>query len=55
VPVFEGMNAKFTDEIETLEGQLAEREAERATCEQLLEFCKTLLVDISTAWQKAET
>ena len=46
--------ARFEEEIAALESQIAEADAEKATFEQLLEFSKSLLVDISTAWQKAD-
>ena len=54
VPLFEQMNAKFAEEIATLEGQIAEANTEKATFEQLLEFSKSMLVDIATAWERAD-
>ena len=54
VPYFEQMNRRFQEEIAALESQIAEADAEKATFEQLWEFSKSLLVDISTAWQKAD-
>jgi site-specific DNA recombinase len=53
MPVFERMNGKFGEDITALENQIAEADMEKATFEQLLEFSKSMLVDISTAWAKA--
>jgi hypothetical protein len=53
VAVYPRMNRNFEDEIARLEAQIAEADTEKATFEQLLEFSKSLLVDISTAWERA--
>ena len=52
--VFEQMNAKFEEQITTLQAQIAEAEMTKATFEELLHFSESLLVDISTAWQRAD-
>ncbi len=54
MPHFQQMNSRFEEEIAGLESQIAEVEGERATFEQLWEFSKSLLVDIATAWGKAD-
>jgi site-specific DNA recombinase len=53
MPVFERMNLKFEEDIAALENQIAEADVEKATFEQLLEFSKSMLVDIPTAWMRA--
>jgi site-specific DNA recombinase len=53
MPVFERMNLKFIEDIEALENQIAEADVDKATFEQLLEFSKSMLVDIPTAWMRA--
>lgn len=53
LPYFEEMNGRFEEEIAILQSQIAEADVEKATFEQLWELSKSLLVDISTAWQKA--
>ncbi len=53
LPVFEQMNARFEEEIAALECQISEADMEKATFEQLCEFSKSLLVDIATAWKRA--
>jgi site-specific DNA recombinase len=54
MPHFQQMNSRFEQEIAGLESQIAEVESEKATFEQLWEFSKSLLVDIATAWGKAD-
>ena len=53
VPHFEQMNRKFEDDIAALENQIAEADMEKATFEQLLDFSKSMLVDIPAAWTGA--
>ena len=53
VPVYEQMSRKFEDDIALLESQIAEAETENATFEQLLDFSRSLLVDIGSAWEHA--
>ncbi len=53
LPYFEPMNRKFEDEIATLEAKIAEADMVEATFAQLWEFSKSLLVDISAAWEQA--
>ena len=53
MPVFERMNLKFIEDTEALENQIAEADVDKATFEQLLEFSKSMLVDIPTAWMRA--
>ena len=54
LPVFEQMNSRFEDEIASSETQIAEAATQKATFEELPAFSKSLLVDISTAWERAE-
>jgi DNA invertase Pin-like site-specific DNA recombinase len=54
VPVFEHMSQKFRDDIESLESQISEAQERKATFEELLAFSKALLVDVSTAWERAD-
>jgi hypothetical protein len=54
LPVFEQMNSKFADEIALLESQIAEAGVQKATFEELLGFSKSLLLDIPTAWERAD-
>ena len=54
VPYFDGMNRRFEEQIAAIETQIAETEMERATFEDLLSFSKSLLVDIATAWERAD-
>jgi site-specific DNA recombinase len=54
LPVFEQMNRKFVDDIAGIENQIADAHMEKATFEELLLFSKSLLVDISTAWERAD-
>jgi site-specific DNA recombinase len=53
-PYFEEFNRKFCEDIASLEAQIAEVEADKATFDQLWEFSKSLLVDIATAWERAD-
>ena len=53
LPHFAQMNQKFEEDIAALESQIAEADMEKATFEQLLEFSKSVLVDIPTAWERA--
>jgi hypothetical protein len=50
---FVQLNRRFEEEIAALEAKIASADVERATFEQLLNFSKSLLVDISTAWERA--
>ncbi len=52
LPVFDRMNRKFEEDIAAIEGQIAEVDIGRATFDQLLEFSKSMLVDIPTAWAR---
>jgi hypothetical protein len=52
VRIFEKMSAKFEEEIASLKARLTDEE--KATFEELLAFSKSLLVDISTAWERAD-
>ena len=52
--VFERMNRKFEDDMAAIEIQIAEADMLKATFEQLLEFSKSMLVDIPTAWERAD-
>ena len=54
VPHFEQFNGRFSQEIADLEAQIAEADMEKATFEQLWEFSKSLLVDIASAWERAD-
>jgi hypothetical protein len=54
VKIFEEWNTRFEEEIASLKGKIAEAEMEKATFEELWEFSKSLLVDISAAWQRAD-
>ncbi len=51
--LFERMNEKFEQEIAELEGRIADIGTEKATIEQLIAFCKSVLVDIAAAWETA--
>jgi hypothetical protein len=53
MPLFERMNLKFEEDIAALENQIAEVDVEKATFEQLLEFSKATIGDISAAWAMA--
>jgi site-specific DNA recombinase len=53
MPVFERMNSKFEEDITALGNQIAGADLEKATFDQLLEFSKSMLVDIPTAWARA--
>jgi site-specific DNA recombinase len=53
LPYFEQFNQKFSEDIAVLEAKIAEAEAEKATFEQLWNFSRSLLVDIATAWERA--
>jgi site-specific DNA recombinase len=53
-PYFEQMNRQFEEQIKELKAQIAELEMEKATLGELLEFSKSLLVDIATAWERAD-
>lgn len=52
--VFEQMNSRFEHEIASIESQIAEAAMQKATFEELLAFSKSLLVDIPTAWERAD-
>jgi site-specific DNA recombinase len=54
VPHFKQLNGRFDEEIAELEAQIAEADMEKATFDQLWEFSKSLLVDIATAWERAD-
>ena len=54
VPHFKQLNGRFEEEIADLEAQIAEADMEKATFDQLWEFSKSLLVDIATAWERAD-
>ena len=54
VPLFETMNTKFNEEIASLKEQIAGANMESATFDELWDFSKSLLVDIATAWKRAE-
>lgn|GEM_PF-1886071 len=54
VSIFEQMDAKFNEEITEIKAQIAEAEMERATVEELIEFSRTVLVDISAVWSRAD-
>ncbi len=54
VGIFDSMNSRFTEEIAALKSQIAEVKAEKATFDELLAFSKSMLVDIPTAWGRAE-
>lgn len=54
MPYFKQMNSRFEEEIATLENQIAEAGSETATFEEMLEFSKSLLVDIASAWARAD-
>jgi site-specific DNA recombinase len=53
VPHFESMNRRFEEDIDALESQIAEANAEEATFEELAQFSQSMLVDIPTAWARA--
>ena len=53
MPYFGQMNRKFEEDIAGLESRITEADMEKATFEQLLEFSKSMLVDIPTAWARA--
>jgi hypothetical protein len=53
VPHFVELNRGFDKDIAGLEAQIAATDAETATFEQLWQFSQSLLVDISTAWERA--
>ena len=52
--VFERMSRKFEDDMAAIEAQIAEADMLKVTFEQLLEFSKSMLVDIATAWKRAD-
>jgi hypothetical protein len=54
MPVFEQMNNNLKDEIVLIESQIAEAGMQKATFEELLGFSKSLLLDIPTAWERAD-
>ena len=54
VPHFKQLNGRFEEDIANLEAQIAEADMEKATFCQLWEFSKSLLVDIATAWERAD-
>jgi hypothetical protein len=53
MPHFAELNRGFDKDIAALEAQIAVADVEMATFEQLWQFSKSLLVDISTAWERA--
>jgi site-specific DNA recombinase len=53
MPVFERMNGRFQEDIAALESQITEAHLEKATFEQLWAFSKSMLLDIATAWKRA--
>jgi hypothetical protein len=53
VPHFVELNRGFDEDIEALEAKIAATEAGTATFEQVCQFSQSLLVDISTAWERA--
>ena len=54
VPIFESMNRRFEEQIAGIEAQIEEAEMARATVEELMEFSKSLLVNIPEAWRRAD-
>ncbi len=53
-PYFEQMNRQFEEQIADIRAQIAELEMEKVTLAELMEFSKSLLVDIATAWERAD-
>jgi site-specific DNA recombinase len=53
-PYFEQMNRQFEEQITDLRAQIAELEVEKVTLAELMEFSKSVLVDIATAWERAD-
>jgi hypothetical protein len=51
---FPVMKRRLEDEIATLEDRVAQFSLAKATIEQVVEFSKSLLVDISAAWEIAD-
>jgi hypothetical protein len=51
---FPVMKRRLEDEIATLEDRVAQFSLAKATFEQVVEFSKSLLVDISAAWEIAD-
>ena len=54
VPHFKQLHGRFDEEIADLEARIAEADMEKATFDQLWEFSRSLLVDIATAWERAD-
>ena len=54
VPVYESTNRRLQEEIAGIEAQIAEADTARATIEELIEFSKTTLANISEAWNQAD-
>ena len=52
--VFDDMSSQFEQDIDSLEAQIADAQQESATFQQLVEFSKSLLVDIASAWKAAD-
>ncbi len=48
------MSHKFGEEIVRLETELQQAEETRVTFEELLEFSRSMLVDIASAWKAAD-
>jgi site-specific DNA recombinase len=51
---FPDMKRKLDDEVEALESKIAQADMAKATFAELLEFTKSMLVDISVAWKRAD-
>jgi site-specific DNA recombinase len=52
MPMFDKLSQKYRDEIEVIEGKIADAHAEKATFEDLLAYSKVLLMDIGAAWKQ---
>ena len=48
------MNSRFNEQIATLKDQIAEAQQGKGDLRGNLEFSKSLLVDIATAWKRAD-
>ena len=53
VPIFDRSIRRLDEQIAAYEGQIADAKMEQATFDQLLEFSKSMLVNIHTAWEHA--
>ena len=54
MPVFPGLNQKLKDKIASLEADISGARTAKATFEELLAFSRTMLVDLSMAWARAD-